>query len=218
MMLIFRVFSALLSYPTAEMRAALPELADVVATSQFLDEASRAELGVLIADLGRGDLLDVEERYSDLFDRGRALSLHLFEHLHGDSRDRGSAMVELKELYQGAGYELSSTELPDYLPVVLEYLSCREIAEAREMLADCAHILKVIARALIARQSLYAAVLQALLVIAGEQRIDAAKVPPAKERTDSIDREWREEPAFAGAPFGGAPAGQAAGGEPHGVE
>lgn len=217
-MLIFRVFSALLSYPTAEMRAALPELADVVATSQFLDEASRAELGVLIADLGRGDLLDVEERYSDLFDRGRALSLHLFEHLHGDSRDRGSAMVELKELYQGAGYELSSTELPDYLPVVLEYLSCREIAEAREMLGDCAHILKVIARALIARQSLYATVLQALLVIAGEQRIDAAKVPPAKERTDSIDREWREEPAFAGAPFGGAPAGQAAGGEPHGVE
>jgi nitrate reductase delta subunit len=173
---------------------------------------------VLIAELSRGDLLDVEERYSNLFDRGRALSLHLFEHLHGDSRDRGSAMVELKELYRTAGYELSSTELPDYLPVVLEYLSCREIAEAREMLADCAHILKVIARALIARQSQYAAVLQALLVLAGEERIDAAKVPPAKERADSIDREWREEPAFAGAPFGAAPAGQAAAGERHGVE
>ena len=116
-------------------------------------------------------------------------------------------MVELKQLYGTAGFDLSSSELPDYLPVVLEYLSCRNGDEAREMLADCGHILKVIARALIARQSPYAAVLQALLVIAGEQPVDAAKVPPAKERPDSIDREWREEPAFGGTPSMAAPVG-----------
>lgn len=205
-MLLFRVFSALLSYPTAEMRAALPEMAEVVGSSPLLSAQERNGLLGLLDELAHGDVLEAEERYSDLFDRGRALSLHLFEHLHGDGRDRGSAMVELKDLYGAAGFELTSSELPDYLPVVLEYLSCRDHEEAREMLADCAHILKVIARALIARQSGYAAVLQALLVIAGEPPVDAAKVPPAKERRDSIDREWREEPAFAGDPLGGATA------------
>jgi nitrate reductase delta subunit len=199
-MLLFRVFSALLSYPSLDMRAALPDMAEVVGQSPLIGTSEREGLLALIDDLAQGDQLDVEERYSDLFDRGRALSLHLFEHLHGDSRDRGSAMVELKQLYASAGFDLSSSELPDYLPVVLEYLSCRSSDEAREMLADCAHILKVIARALISRQSHYATVLQALLVIAGEQPVDAAKVPPAKERPDSIDREWREEPAFGGAP------------------
>jgi len=207
MMLIFRAFSALLSYPSAEMRAALPEIAEVVRREALVGESQRRDLLALIDDLGRGDQLEAEERYSDLFDRGRALSLHLFEHLHGDSRDRGSAMVELKQLYEAAGFDLSSSELPDYLPVVLEYLSCRELEEAREMLADCAHILKVIARALIARQSLYAAVLQSLLVIGGEQPVDAASVKPAKERPDSIDREWREEPAFGGAPDMAGPTG-----------
>ena len=206
-MLIFRAFSALLSYPSADMRAALPDIADLVRREALVGESQRRDLLALIEDLAQGDQLEAEERYSDLFDRGRALSLHLFEHLHGDSRDRGSAMVELKELYAAAGFELSSTELPDYLPVVLEYLSCREIIEAREMLADCAHILKVIAGALIARRSGYAAVLQTLLTIAGEQPVDAAKVAPAKERADSIDREWREEPAFAGAPFPSVPTG-----------
>jgi len=124
----------------------------------------------------------------------------LFEHLHGDSRDRGEAMVDLKAIYARAGFDLSTSELPDYLPVVLEYLSCRDLAEGRAMLADCAHILATIARALIARRSRYAAVLQALLVIAGEAPIDAAKVPPAKERAEALDREWAEQPAFAGAP------------------
>ena len=205
-MLLFRVFSALLSYPSLDMRAALPEMADVVAQSPLIGTSERDGLLALIEDLSLGDQLDAEERYSDLFDRGRMLSLHLFEHLHGDSRDRGSAMVELKQLYEAAGFELSRSELPDYLPVVLEYLSVRDIDEAREMLADCAHILKVIARALIARQSNYAAVLQALLVIAGEQPVDAATVAPAKERPDSIDREWKEEAAFAGDSLAGATA------------
>ena len=84
----------------------------------------------------------------------------------------------------GRDFELSARELPDYLPVLLEYLSCRDLAEARAMLADCAHILTTIGRSLIARGSRYAAVLQALIVIAGESPIDAAKVPPAKERTE----------------------------------
>lgn len=199
-MLIFRAFSALLSYPSLEMRAALPEIIEVIQQTPLVSPRELPGLLELVAELGGGDLLEVEERYVDLFDRGRALSLNLFEHLHGESRDRGEAMVELKQLYERAGFELSSRELPDYLPVVLEYLSCRDMAEARAMLADCAHILTTIGRALIARRSHYSAVLQALLVIAGEAPIDATKVAAVEERLETLDREWAEEPAFGGAP------------------
>jgi nitrate reductase delta subunit len=187
------------------MREALPEIADVIRAATFLASREQRSLLDLIDELSRGDLLEAEERYVDLFDRGRALSLHLFEHLHGDSRDRGEAMVELKRIYERAGFELSARELPDYLPVLLEYLSCRDISEARAMLADCAHILTTIDRSLIARGSRYAAVLQALLVIAGESPIDAAKVPPVREKPEALDRDWAEEPAFAGAPITAAP-------------
>jgi nitrate reductase delta subunit len=199
-LILFKALSALLSYPSEEMRQALPEIADVVRATAILAPREQRALLDLTDELGRGDLLNAEERYVDLFDRGRALSLHLFEHLHGDSRDRGEAMVDLKRIYERAGFELSARELPDYLPVVLEYLSCRNLAEARAMLADCAHILATIGRSLIARGSSYAAVLQALLVIAGESPIDATRVPPVKERNESLDRDWAEEPAFAGEP------------------
>lgn len=199
-MILFRALSALLSYPSEEMRQALPAVADVIRSTPLVAPDQRRGLLDLIDELGGLDLLTAEERYVDLFDRGRALSLHLFEHLHGESRDRGEAMVELQQLYEKAGFELSARELPDYLPVVLEYLSCRDLAEAREMLADCAHILTTIGRSLVARRSRYAAVLQALIVIAGESPIDVAKVPPVKERTEALDRDWAEQPAFAGAP------------------
>jgi nitrate reductase delta subunit len=204
-MIVFRALSALLSYPSEEMRQALPAIADVVRNTPLVAPDQRRGLLDLIDELGDLDLLTAEERYVDLFDRGRALSLHLFEHLHGESRDRGEAMVELKQLYEHAGFELSARELPDYLPVVLEYLSCRDLAEAREMLADCARILTTIGRSLVARRSRYAAVLQALIVIAGERPIDVAKVPPVKERIDTLDRDWAEEPAFAGGPTAGSP-------------
>lgn len=200
-MLLFRVLSALLTYPSREMRQALPEMAGVVRGATLLAPREQRGLLDLMDELGRGDLLEAEERYVDLFDRGRALSLHLFEHLHGDGRDRGAAMVELKRIYERAGFELSARELPDYLPVLLEYLSCRDLVEARAMLADCAHILNTIGRALIARGSRYAAILQALIVIAGEKPIDATQVPAVAEEPESLDREWVEEPAFAGAPM-----------------
>lgn len=204
-MLVFRAFSALLSYPSQEMRQALPELARVIGASPLVGPREQHDLLKLTDEIGAGDLLDAQERYVDLFDRGRALSLHLFEHLHGDSRDRGQAMVELTQLYERAGFELSARELPDYLPVVLEYLSCRDMAEARDMLADCGHILRNISRSLIARRSRYAAVLQALLVIAGERPVDPAKVPEAKERMDTLDRDWAEQPAFGGPPSPSTP-------------
>src|SRR4029079_8573632 len=198
MMIVFQALSALLSYPSEDMRLALPAISDAIRTAPIVATIEQRGLLDLIEELGQGDLLAAEERYVDLFDRGRALSLHLFEHLHGESRDRGEAMVELKQLYERAGFELAARELPDYLPVILEYLRCRDLAEARAMLADCAHILATIGRSLVARRSRYAAVLQALLVIAGESPIEVDTVPPVKDRMETLDREWAEQPAFGG--------------------
>lgn len=212
MMMLFKAFSALLSYPNEELRQALPEIAELVRTSPLVATHEHEALLALIDQIGKGDLLMAEEYYVDLFDRGRALSLHLFEHLHGESRDRGEAMVELKQLYEQAGFELTARELPDYLPVVLEYLSCRDLAQARDVLADCGEILTSIGRSLIARRSHYASVLQALLVIAGKSPIDVDKVPPVKERIETLDREWAEQPAFDGTPSSNGPATGAPGG------
>lgn len=199
-MIVLRALSALLSYPSEELRRALPEIAEVIHGSPLVGPRERAGLLALIDEIAADEPLAAEERYVELFDRGRATSLNLFEHLHGDGRDRGDAMVELKRLYRRAGFELSGPELPDFLPVVLEYLSCRDAAEARELLRDCAHILKSIGRALIARGSAYAAVLQALIVIAGEPPLERASVPRAELRPETIDRDWSEEPAFASPP------------------
>ena len=200
-MIVLRALGALLSYPREDVRRALPEIADAIRASPLIAPRQRQDLLALIDDLGNGDLLEAEERYVELFDRGRAVSLHLFEHLYGEGRDRGQAMVDLKNLYARAGYELSTRELPDYLPVVLEYLSCRDLREARELLSDCAHIVRRIGQSLIARGSRYAAVLQALLVLAGEAVIDAAAVPCVTDRMDNLDRDWFEQPAFAAEPL-----------------
>jgi nitrate reductase delta subunit len=197
-MVVLRALGALLSYPRAELLAALPEIREVLANSRLLDAVRRQHLERLIADLSDGDPLALEERYVSLFDTGRATCLWLFEHVHGESRDRGQAMVDLKGVYERAGFHLSANELPDYLPAVLEYLSYRELSEAREMLSDCAHILRKIGERLASRDSPYAAVFESLLVIAGQPELE---LPPATDTEATspaahVDDDWMEQPAF----------------------
>jgi nitrate reductase delta subunit len=200
-MIVLRAFSALLSYPTRELRDALPEIADCIRASPLVAASQREPLLRFVDALADADLFDLEARYVELFDRGRATSLNLFEHLHGESRDRGQAMVDLKRLYERAGFDLASRELPDFLPVVLEYLSCRDLAETRDMLQDCAHILRRIGEALFASESGYAFLFQALLAIAREPLIDPSAVRRAAEPPlEALDREWAEPPAFGAEP------------------
>lgn len=198
-----RVLARLLDYPHAELRAALPELREALHSEAALSPARLAELDALIATLQRGDAYAVEARYVESFDRGRATSLHLFEHVHGDSRERGPALVDLARTYEAGGMYFDGSldhgeaafmrELPDYLPVVLEFASTQLPTVARAFLAEMAHILNAIHSALIARDNPYAAALGAVLELAGEK-------PQAVQITvdEPLDESWQEPAAFDG--------------------
>ncbi len=195
-MTVLRALGALLTYPGSELRDALPEIGEALRVSPLLSPQDRATLQGLVELLIGADPFWAEERYVELFDRGRATSLHLFEHVHGDTRARGDAMVDLKMVYERAGFRLAANELPDYLPAVLEYLSCRDKAETKDMLGDCAHVLRAVGETLLQRGSNYSAVFAALLSIAGESGLDRQAASRRAAEIEELDREWAEQPAF----------------------
>lgn len=192
--LLLRALSALLAYPDAELRAALPEIVGAIRGERMLDAKRRGELIALADEISSSDPLEAEGRYVDLFDRGKRTSLNLFEHVHGDGRQRGPAMLELKQRYLDAGMEPVADELPDHLPLLLEYLSCRDMDEIRDTIGEIAHILRVLGNTLLKRHSRYAAVMAALLELGNEKGLDThAPVPPPED----LDQAWEERPAFA---------------------
>jgi nitrate reductase delta subunit len=188
-----RVLARLLSYPDAQLRKHLAEMRDGLHSERALSQPRLAGLDALINSLERAAPLDVESDYVELFDRGRATSLHLFEHVHGDSRDRGPAMIDLAQTYEKADLFLAEGELPDFLPVVLEFTSTQPPREARAFLAEMTHIFNAIFAALQQRNSAYASVLEALLELAGEK---AQPVQVAPE--EPIDTVWEEPVVFDG--------------------
>jgi nitrate reductase delta subunit len=200
-----RVMAALLDYPHAETRGYLPEMREILRSEGALSAARQAELDALIDSLASADPLETEASYVQLFDRGRATSLHLFEHVHGDSRDRGPAMIDLAQTYEKAGLYMTLDELPDYLPAVLEFVSTQPPREARAFLGEMAHIFNALFSALQQRASPYASVLGALLELAGEK---AQAVKLAAE--PALDESWVEPPVFDGC----SSKGQAKPGEP----
>lgn len=188
-----RTLAALLGYPDAGLQQFLPQMREVLHAERAVSAQRLAELDALLGLLARRDALDNEADYVALFDRGRATSLHLFEHVHGDSRDRGPAMIDLAQTYEKAGLYLAEGELPDYLPAVLEFVSTQPPREAQAFLAEMAHIFNAIFAALQKHQSAYASVLGALLELAGEK---AQAVSVASE--DDLDASWAEPPVFDG--------------------
>ena len=192
-----RALARLLSYPDAEVRESVPDLLKVLASEAALDETRLRGLRKLLGSLIDQDIMEVEQAYVELFDRGRATSLHLFEHVHGDSRDRGPAMIDLVKTYEQGGMRLDPNkvggELPDYLPIVLEFVSTLPFEQMRDFIGEIAHILNAVHTALIKRRSLYAHVLAAVLEI-GQQPIETVAVP----EDEDLDESWAEPEAFAG--------------------
>lgn len=188
-----RVLAAVLGYPDATMRAHLPEMRALLQDERALSPSRLAELDALLDALTRADPLQAESDYVELFDRGRGTLLHLFEHVHGDSRERGPAMIDLGQTYEKAGLMLAEGELPDYLPAVLEFVSTQPAREARAFLGEMAHIFNAIFSALQHRESGYASVLGALIELAGEKAQPVK--PPAEE---PLDESWAEPVVFDG--------------------
>ena len=200
----FKALGALLTYPSVELVEALPDIHAILVEEGLLDGRTRRGLRTLMQWMASQEALALEEGYVATFDRGRATSLHVFEHVHGDSRDRGQAMVDLGAMYERGGLALAPRELPDFLPALLEYASYRPMAEASETLNDCAHIVRRIGEALRGLDSPYHAVFAAILNAVGAEGLGAAPPLPtgsAMPADGGLDDDWAEQPAFG---LGGA--------------
>ncbi|OIQ85175.1 putative nitrate reductase molybdenum cofactor assembly chaperone NarW [mine drainage metagenome] len=216
-----RALALLLDYPSDTMQAHIAELGAVLGTLEPSKPAARESLQSLIAHVAATDLMDLQAEFVDTFDRGRSTSLNLFEQVHGDSRDRGQAMVDLLAQYQEVGLDLQARELPDYLPVYLEYCSVLDSSAAREALEEVALLVTHLTVALDRRESPWVAVTSAICRLSGvsdwrtlvEQqtgheprsptpdRLDIqSKELPADWTTTGLDAVWAEEPVdFLGA-------------------
>ena len=208
----FKALSVLLSYPTDDLKAAVGEIREIIASEGILSKDAIAAIQPLLADMEKFDKYELQERFVLLFDRSRTLSLNLFEHVHGESRDRGPAMVDLLDTYRAGGFDLVSTELPDHLPILLEFLSNRPMDEAKEMLNDAGHIMAALAERLHRRESNYAAVLAALAEFAGveassemvQELLSVQDDDPTD--LDALDDVWEEaEVTFGPDPNAGCP-------------
>jgi nitrate reductase molybdenum cofactor assembly chaperone NarJ/NarW len=194
-----KALSALLIYPTAELQEASGEISEAIENEPAISNAVRDQLHQLLTELASDDIYDLQERYLLLFDRTRSLSLHLFEHVHGESRDRGQAMIDLKAQYEKAGLEQDSTELPDFLPLFLEYVSTLLAEEARDALAQPAHIFAAMAERLRKRRSAYEAVFRALVALSAtkpkEAEVSALLALPDPDANDltALDEAWEDE-------------------------
>lgn len=194
-----KVLSALLTYPTEELQAAAEALKDTLKREALLKSRQLEAVVDLIDDIVGRDLYDAQERYILLFDRTRSLSLHLFEHVHGESRDRGQAMVDLLKIYEDAGYAPTASELPDFLPLFLEFASTRVPAEALDLISQPGHVLAALRERLAKRQSPYAAVFAALVTLS-RTKLDAAQIAalqaepdPEPDDLEALDAAWQDE-------------------------
>lgn len=199
-----KALSLLLSYPTEELKAGAADLRAAVAEEGLVSARVRTALEPLFLEFETDELIDLQGRYVDLFDRTRSLALHLFEHVHGESRERGQAMIDLRETYLRQGYEMTPQELPDYLPAFLEFAAMLPVREARQTLADPVHVLQALHERLVDRGSPYAAVLAAAVEFAGARPAADAlqqmrgRPDPHADDFAAVDAAWEEAPVRFG--------------------
>lgn len=195
----YRILSALLAYPDPKLFTEREEFSRVLAEEGLISASHRRALDAFMAELAALDPLEAEERYVSLFDRNRSLSLHLYEHIHGESRDRGQAMVQLAELYRLHGLEIEARELPDYLPLFLEFLSVMPAKAAASLLGEAVHVVAALQQRLAERASPYAGVMAAVAALAAApaERGAIAEVlavlKPEADSAEALDRQWEEE-------------------------
>jgi nitrate reductase delta subunit len=200
-----KVLGLLMSYPKPEWLSQLDECEAVLVQEKRLPKRQLAAVLALIEALKSTDLYEMQEQYVATFDRGRSHCLHLFEHIHGESRDRGQAMVNLAAAYAEKGLFIDRAELPDYLPLFLEFLSLCPAEEAVGLLGEPIDIIATIAARLHERRSPYAALFDALVALS-KARPDRTRIrevmAEGQEDTslEALDKDWEEAAAFGGQP------------------
>lgn len=189
----------LMAYPENEIAPVTGEISTILQREAWLSEGMRADIDGFMEEMSQKDILDLQEEYVDLFDRTPSLSLHLFEHVHGDSRDRGQAMVELDSLYREIGLGNISEHTPDYLPLFLEYLSLLPVEQARDNLDDAIDVIAAVGERLKKRKSRYAVLFEALQE-ASNRKPDEKKLKSALEAhagdimsQEEMDAAWEEQ-------------------------
>lgn len=198
-MSMLKLIGVLMDYPQDELWEHGDELQAALAESASgLSSSRRRALQTFVTDLLATDPLEAQDTWLSLFDRGRSMSLLLFEHIHGESRDRGQAMVDLIEAYRKNGLHLSAKELPDYLPLLLEYLSQRPEEEARDWLHHVNHIVGLLAARAGERKSPYAVLFEILVEYAvGKVELDSLRrrvsEEPRDDTNEAMDLVWEEE-------------------------
>lgn len=202
-MILLNLLSHLLDYPQHSVYTHELEIRDIIAEAD-LDRELKRKLERFLNVYTAMPLLEWQAEYDGLFERGRSLGLWLFEHVHGESRDRGQAMVDLTAKYREAGLEIAERQLPDYIPMFLEFLATQGDDNARLWLREVEHILALLQCRLESRNSPYAALFETLLAVANsELDLTAARKQVANEERDdtrkAIDKEWQEEEVTFGA-------------------
>jgi len=201
----FKILGLLMSYPQPDWISHLDECGSLLVEEAFLSKKRLQGVLDFIEELKTSDLYSIQEDYVATFDRGRSHCLHLFEHIHGESRDRGQAMVNLASAYEEKGFFIDQSELPDYMPLFLEFLSLCPVDEAVALLSEPIDIMATIAARLQVRKSSYAVLFDALVALSkvkpSEERIrEVLAHEPEDDSLEALDKEWEEAAAFAGPP------------------
>ncbi|KAB2308454.1 nitrate reductase molybdenum cofactor assembly chaperone [Betaproteobacteria bacterium SCN2] len=182
----FKVLSLMLMYPESDWLAALPDMHAALVEEAPANGNAAGRLAPLFSLLSDTRLIELQENYVATFDRNPSHSLHLFEHIHGESRDRGSAMINLLEEYWKHDFDASASELPDYVPLFLEFLSLLPKEEALPLLGDAVHVLALIGRKLDKNGSPYAAAFQVLEALSPVEAQELTE-PPVRDMDEAME-------------------------------
>ena len=201
---ILRVISRLLDYPTHTLWSYRDQIMTFIESDPVLSMGDKEDLLSFARQRFSGELLDWQADYDGLFERGRSLSLLIYEHLHGESRDRGQAMVNLLKQYRAAGLDIDAKELPDFLPLFLEFLSTQGEENAKGWLEDIAPILAVLCVRLQKRNSDYQSLFMVLLNLSHadidlEDIREQVKDEQRDDTKQALDKVWEEEAVTFGA-------------------
>lgn len=199
----YKVFSTLLLYPSDDLKNGIGFITDILKEEKLLSFDDVDKLKIFVSYIKDNSLLFLQESYVSIFDRQKHFSLYLFEHIHGDSRERGMAMIDLKNLYTKLNFELSiGGELPDYIPVFLEYLSLLSEDRASALLGEIVNIIAILCARLKLIKSSYSiifSILESLSKIKSDEKIVKNVLNDdsfLKSSSFELDKNWEEPKIF----------------------